>query len=105
MDLWLLFRKGVLMGTVVRQIIVDSERCVACRRCEAICSLVKGKGLKSAPSRIHVASIEEKGKFYLKALHHCSVYHKLHEVRYFEKKMERNRKRTKDGRRARARQR
>lgn len=51
------------MGSVVRQIVVDPERCIGCKRCEVICSLVKSSGAQSAPSRIHVASMEERGTF------------------------------------------
>ena len=49
------------MGGLVRQIIVDPERCTGCRRCEVACLLAKGGGEKPSPPRINIASIEEIG--------------------------------------------
>ena len=59
------------MEGVVKQIIVDPERCIGCRRCEVICSLAKGNGTQSCPSRIHVASIEERGSFHPLVCQQC----------------------------------
>jgi phenylglyoxylate dehydrogenase beta subunit len=52
-----------MMGSVVRQIVVDSERCMGCKRCEVACSFAKGKAVRSSISRIRVASVEDKGSF------------------------------------------
>jgi phenylglyoxylate dehydrogenase beta subunit len=60
------------MQNIVKQILVDPERCTGCRRCEAACSLVKAKGgLFSAP-RIHVASVEERGIFHPIVCRQCA---------------------------------
>ncbi len=51
------------MGTLSRQILVDPERCMGCRRCEAACSIVQRGGARYSPPRIQVANMEEAGHF------------------------------------------
>jgi len=51
------------MGSVIGQIVVDSERCTGCKRCEMACCLGQGDGARLSSSRIHVARLEERGAF------------------------------------------
>ena len=59
------------MEGLVKQIIVDPERCTGCRRCEMACSLAKGNAVQSSRSRIRVASVEERGSFHPLVCQQC----------------------------------